>query len=97
MGNIDFTFCELREREVINVADGKRLGRLCDIAFNNRGSVLGMIVPGERGFFKNMTGADSIFIPWNCIMKIGHDVILVDLNNHRPPERPHNECIPPCR
>ena len=32
-GCIDFTFCELREREVINIADGKRLGRVIDMAF----------------------------------------------------------------
>ncbi len=27
----DLTFCELREKEVINIVDGKKLGRILDI------------------------------------------------------------------
>lgn len=99
MNNVDFTFCELREREIINVEDGKKLGRLSDIAFDSKGRVLGLIVPGEKKFIKNFTGVDNIFIPWNCILKIGNDVILVDLNNNvNPnPKPPHRDCIPsPC-
>lgn len=90
MNNIDYTFCELREREIINVADGKRLGRLSDIAFSAKGRILGIVVPGEKKFFKNITGADNIFIPWECILKIGSDVILVDLHNNvnAPPAPP---------
>ena len=80
----DFTFCELKEREIINVADGKRLGRVFDMAFSC-GKITGLMVPGEKKFFKNITGTDSLFIPWQCVLKIGDDVILVDLNNNAPP------------
>ena len=82
MNNIAYTFCELREREVINVADGRRLGRLNDMAFGINGCILGIIVPGEKNFFRNITGTDNIFIPWECVLKIGTDVILADLNNN---------------
>lgn len=81
----DFTFCELREREVINVADGHKLGRIFDITFSSQGKITGLIVPGEKKFLKNLTGADSLFIPWPSVLKIGSDVILVDLNNHTHP------------
>jgi YlmC/YmxH family sporulation protein len=86
MHDIDLTFCELREREVVNVTDGKKLGRLCDIALNCKGQTLGIIVPGDRRFIKNITCSENIFIPWHCILKIGDDVILVDLNNNPPPK-----------
>lgn len=77
----EYTFCELREREVINVEDGKKLGRIVDVALNCKGQLIGLIVPGEKKFFKNITGTDNLYIPFNCVLKIGDDVILVDLNN----------------
>lgn len=79
--NIDYTFCELREKEVVNVADGKRLGRICDLAFCAKGQIIGLIVPSDKKFLKSLTGTDNIFIPWQCVLKIGDDVILVDLVN----------------
>ncbi len=81
----DYTFCELREREFINVADGQKLGRVVDVAFNACGKILGFVVPGEKKLFKNVTGAESIFVAWDNVLKIGDDVVLVDLNNDKPP------------
>ena len=34
---------------------------------------------GEKKFFKNFSGGESIFIPWSNIVKIGDDVILAEL------------------
>ena len=79
MNGIDYTFCELREKTVVNIADGKQLGRIADIALHCTGRVVGVIVPGEKKFFKNFTTGDSIFIPWKNVIKIGDDVILVEL------------------
>ena len=76
---IDYTFCELREKEVINISDGKQLGRIVDIAIHCTGKVVGLVAAGEKKFFKNFSGGESIFIPWNNIVKIGDDVILVEL------------------
>lgn len=81
-GSIDFTFCELREREVINVADGKRLGRVIDLAFTCSGKLVGVVVPGERRLLKNISGCENIFIPWKHVIKIGDDVILVNLSGN---------------
>ena len=80
----EFTFCELREKEVINVADGKKLGRVFDASFSC-GKITGLMVPGDKKFFKSVTGSESIFIPWPSVLKIGGDVILVDSNNRTPP------------
>ena len=80
----EFTFCELRENEVVNVADGKKLGRVFDASFSC-GKITGLMVPGDKKFFKSVAGSESIFIPWPSVLKIGGDVILVDLNNRTPP------------
>ena len=93
MNNTEYTFCDLREKEVVNVADGKKLGRIYDLAFNGHGTLIGLIVPGDKKFIKSLTGSDSIYIPFKCVLKIGNDVILVDLNNNPPPPPPMG--IPP--
>jgi YlmC/YmxH family sporulation protein len=78
MHGIDYTFLELRDKEVINIADGKQLGRICDLGIHCSGRLIGVIVPGEKKLLKAGNG-ENIFIPWSCVIKIGDDVILVDL------------------
>ncbi|MDR1939960.1 MAG: YlmC/YmxH family sporulation protein [Clostridiales bacterium] len=75
---MELSYLELKEKEIINVADGKKLGRLSDLVLTSKGAVIGVVVPGSRRIFKG--GADGdIFIPWTSIFKIGDDVILVEL------------------
>ncbi|MBR2909212.1 MAG: YlmC/YmxH family sporulation protein [Clostridia bacterium] len=72
---INFSF--LRTKEIINIYDGKRLGRIIDVSFDKEsGKVLGFIVPGIKKVFKK---SGDIFIPLELIKKIGDDVILVKL------------------
>ncbi|HPG92677.1 MAG TPA: YlmC/YmxH family sporulation protein [Clostridia bacterium] len=74
---MNVTFCELRSKDVVNVIDGKRMGRVVDLVFCCNGcKVLGIVVPNERRLFRCK---DEIFIPWSHIQKIGTDVILVSL------------------
>ena len=75
----ELTFCELRGKEVVNVADGKRFGRIIDLALTCNGRVLGIVAPGDKSLLKCFGGKDALFIPWQNICKIGDDVILVDL------------------
>ncbi len=75
----EYTFCELREKTVINTVDGKSLGKVIDLAFTCRGQVFGIVVPGSQKFFKGLTANDALFIPWHNICKIGTDAILVEL------------------
>ena len=79
MNRKQYTFTEMSRKTVINVSDGRELGHVCDMVFNNCGGVIGFVVPGKKSFFKSITSADNIFIPWNRIIKIGSDVILVEL------------------
>lgn len=74
----EITFCEMREKEIVNLFDGKRLGRVLDLVFDSTtNTVLGVVVPGIKKLFSKKT--DDIFIPLELIEKIGDDVILVRL------------------
>lgn len=75
----DITFCEMREKEIVNIIDGKKLGRILDMVLTLQGQIVGIVAPGEKHFFKNIASNDSLFIPWKCIKKIGEDTILVEL------------------
>lgn len=69
---------DFQVKDVVNVADGKKLGNIGDIDINlNTGQIDAIIITGVGkvlGFF----GRDEdIIIPWSNILKIGEDVILV--------------------
>ena len=75
----ELSFCELRSKQVVNVLDGKVLGRICDVIFSRQSArVLGFVVPGEGGFaiFRRK---NDLFIPFERVCKIGIDVVLVEL------------------
>jgi len=68
---------ELREREVINVCDGKRLGNVCDILVDvDCGQICAIFVSDH---FFTFGGKDSIKIEWKQIVCFGEDTILVDI------------------
>lgn len=73
---------DLRAREVINITDGRRLGPIKDIDIDlDEGRICAIIMPsyGARlmGFFAR---ENEIVIPWDKIVRIGVDVILVELS-----------------
>ena len=79
---MDITFSLFKSKEIVNVFDGKRLGRAIDVVFNRTGGkVLGIIVPTPKKMFKK---SEDIFIPLELIKKIGEDVILVKLTGQEP-------------
>lgn len=73
---------ELRDREIVNVLDGKRLGPIKDIELDlDKGKILSIVLPGAAGgrvlglFGRN----DDVLVPWEKIVRIGVDVVLVEL------------------
>ena len=75
----ELSFVELRSKQVVNVIDGKVLGRICDVIFSRQSArVLGFVVPGE-GSFSLFKRKGDVFIPFERICKIGVDVVLVEL------------------
>lgn len=72
--------CELREKEVINVCNCRRLGNVADLVFDIcNGCIEAIVVPGP-GRLCSFLGADNEYvIPFDCIKKIGEDIIFVDI------------------
>jgi len=73
---------DLRMREVINIADGRRLGPIKYIDINlDEGRVNAIILPGYGGgrLMGILGREEEIVVPWNRIKKIGIDVILVEI------------------
>ena len=78
---MELSFRELKKRDVINVADGACLGNIVDIVISFPSGVMtGIVVPGKKGFrlFRAFNKSE-VFIEDKKIVKIGSDVILVNL------------------
>ena len=74
---MEFSFSELRAKEVVNTQDGRKLGKVCDVLLcypENRW--VGFIVPNGRGFGARK---QELFIELKNIVKIGEDIILVNV------------------
>ncbi|MGN1121709.1 MAG: PRC-barrel domain-containing protein [Eubacteriales bacterium] len=81
------SFDELREKEVINTEDCKRLGYITNMLLDIEcGRVLSFTVrdcscllPGK---------GNEICVPWENISKIGDDIIFVNVCHAAPPPPP---------
>lgn len=70
---------ELKQKEVININDGRRLGLVTDVEINmETGNLEAIIIPGAGKLFGFFSKENDIVINWTSIKKIGVDVILVD-------------------
>ncbi len=68
-----------KQKEVINLTDGRRLGYVQDVEANfDTGEITAIVVPGSNKLF-NFGNKNDIVIPWNSIRRIGDDIILVDI------------------
>lgn len=82
------TITDLRCKEVICIADGRRLGFVSDIEVEiPDGIVCALIVPGPCRILGLFGRKDDYRIPWGCIKRIGPDIILVDV-------KPDECCFP---
>lgn len=73
-------FSEFSKKEVINVSDCKCLGCVYDLKFDEcSGRIHAIIIKGPPKWF-HCVGCDSEYIvPWEKIVRVGPDVILVDV------------------
>ncbi len=74
---MEVSYNQLKCKEIVNTTNGQRLGKMIDLIFTaDCKTVLGLVVQGERKIFSKN---EDIFIPWKDVIKIGEDVILVNL------------------
>jgi len=75
---------KLKDKEVINIYDGRSLGFVSDIEVDlEKGVIDGIVIPGSRGFlgFFSKGEADTV-IKWDRVRTVGDDVILVDVEGY---------------
>lgn len=86
---MQFRFRDLRRKEVININDGSRLGPVADVDLRvPEGQVVAIVVYGPARFFGLFGRGEEYYIPWDCIQRIGDDIILIDKPfQRRDPER----------
>ena len=76
---MQFRFRDLRRKEVININDGCRLGLVSDVDLRApEGQVIAIVVYGPARFVGLFGRGEEFYIPWDCIQRIGDDIILID-------------------
>lgn len=72
-------FSDFRYKEVINIRTGSRMGYVCDAEFQYPdGRISALVVPGRARYFGLFGREDDYILPWECISRIGEDIILVE-------------------
>ena len=73
-------FTHLQCKEVICVSDGRRLGFVSDVQVEvPEGNICSIVVPGPCRILGLFGRREDFCIPWNCIRRIGPDIVLVDI------------------
>ena len=71
---------ELKQKEVINAEDCKRLGFVGDVDFDMcNGCMTAIIVPGPGSFCGFLGREKEYVIPYCDILQVGDDIILVNV------------------
>ena len=71
---------DLQEKDIINTITGENLGRIIDAYINDVGVLNYFLVEKKRFFWQIFKSSSSLKkVNFDKIIKIGHDVILVEL------------------
>lgn len=79
----------LKELDVINVCDGRRLGWLCDFEVDGSCGKICAVFVSEK-YFSLCASKNPLRIPWEKIVCIGEDAVLVDCG------RDSAKCVEDC-
>lgn len=72
---------DLKQKEVINICDGCRLGYVCDIELDiKKGCIVNIIIAAPGKVFGIFCCEKEYCIDWCDIKRIGDDIILVDVD-----------------
>lgn len=81
-GGFMLKLSDIRDKEIININSGERMGYIDDFELNlEKGSIEAIIMGGAGKVLGLFGKSHDIIIDWSSIVKIGTDIILVDLKN----------------
>jgi len=70
---------EIKQREVISINDGRRLGIVYDVEIDmDKGTIDAIVIPGTGRVMGLFSRESDVVVSWDNIKKIGTDVILID-------------------
>ncbi len=77
------SFSEIRRKDVVNICDGKKLGKPIDLVLNDSACAEALVVPGRSGGLLGLLRQDreGCIIPWGRVRRVGDDVILVEIDS----------------
>lgn len=71
---------DLQRKDIVNITDGTRLGKIVDININSDGYINSLVVEPIK-MLRRISYGSEINITFKQIVTIGSDVILVNLQN----------------
>lgn len=72
---------ELQKKDIINIKDGKKIGKIIDVYFDEISGYMIKFVIEKTHFVKSLfSNTDEIVIKFSQIKKMGEDVILIDIS-----------------
>jgi YlmC/YmxH family sporulation protein len=72
---------ELQRKDIVNIKDGKKIGRIIDVIFDPTNGYMIRFVIESSHFVKNLfSNNEEITIKFTQIKKMGEDVILIDIS-----------------
>ena len=74
------TSAQLRQKDVINLCDGTRLGCIIEIEFDTCSGQICSFILSSGGLF-SFSKDCKVVLPWNRIECIGEDAVLVKISN----------------
>ncbi len=79
-----FKVSDLNRRDIVNLADGAKLGAVKDMHIDPAtGTVVAFVLEGSRRRFGLLSAGRDVLVPWSKVKKIGIDTVLVDLDVNR--------------
>lgn len=70
---------DLQQKMVISIKDGKHLGVIVDAEIDSKGSITYFTIMTKHFFKRFFKNEPEVSVTFSQIVKIGEDVILVDL------------------
>ncbi len=75
-------FGQLREKEVVDVSSGAKIGYIDDLVFDEReAKVQKIVIYGRQKLLGLMGRENDMEVEWKDIEKIGNDTVLINIRN----------------